>query len=270
MKFRTNFILPILLLCLIICHSAKAQHKFELGIYLDPLILPVKSVTFVEEGPGYYDINGSIKVAQRIGANFSYWPFKSFGISAGMALRNFEYNVEYVIPDPFYAEAGPLLEDSFPFRALGWGPSFAIHWRNNRWQASIGLAFYTLTQAEYEPRSGLSGVSIWDEFGEKILDINVEEEAYWPYAPLNYDFIQVEARYFFTKNFFVKFGFENSGKSYWYPVNLLVSGYIKDVIPQEKILNDYKMRAQMTSFSFGVGANLGFGKNKSHKKVPVL
>ena len=266
MKLQAHITICVLLLGMILIGDINAQHKFELGIYLDPLILPVNNYTFIEDGPGYYDINGNIKVTQRIGSSISYWPFKSIGISAGMSLRNFDYKVEYVIPDPFYAEAGPLLEDSFPFRALGWGPSFAIQWRNNRWQANIGFAFYTLTHAQYEPRSGLSGVSIWDEFGEKILDINVEEEAYWPYAPLNYDFLQVEARYFFTKNFFVKFGFESTGKSYWYPVTLHVSGFIKDVIPQEQVLNDFKMRAQLTSFSVGVGANMGFGKYKGQKK----
>jgi len=270
MKLQAHITTCILLSGIFLIGDINAQHKFELGFHLDPLILPVNSVTFIEEGPGYYDIDGSIKIAQAIGADFSYWPFKSFGFSAGMGMRNFKSNVEYVLPDPFYEEAGPMLADSFPFMATGWGPSFAIHWRNNRWQASIGFAFYTLTHAQYEPRSGLSGVAGWDEFGEKILDINVEYEAYWPYAPTTYDFLQVEAKYFLSKNFFIKLGFENSGASYWNPVSLYIDGFIKDVIPQEKVLNDFKMKGHLAAFSLGVGGYLGFGKYKNHKKDPVL
>lgn len=270
MKLQAHITICILLSGIILIGDMNAQHKFELGFHLDPLILPVKSATFIEQGPGNYDINGSIKVAQAIGATFTYWPFKSFGISAGAGLRNFKSNVEYEIPDPFYEEAGPLLEDSFPFQATGWGPLFAIHWRDNRWQASIGFAFYTLTHQQYESRSGSSGVSIWDEFGEKILDITAEEEAYWPYAPSSYDFLQVEAKYFFSKNFFVKFGFENSDNGYLNPVTLHISGFIKDVIPQEKVLNDFKMKGHLAAFSLGVGGYLGFGKYKNHKKDPVF
>jgi hypothetical protein len=263
MKLFARLILIALFSGSFLVQDVNAQHKFELGIHLDPLILPVSTVTFIEKGPGYYDIDGSIKIAQAIGADFNYWPFKYFGISGGIRLRNFESNVEYVIPDPFHEEAAPLLEDSFPFRATGWGPAFAIHWRNNRWQASIGFSFYTLTHQEYESRSGFSAVSIWDEFGEKILDIKVDEEAFWPYPPITYDFLQVEARYYISKNLFLRFGFENSSTSYWNPVSLHIAGFIKDVIPQDKVLNDFKMKGHLTSFSVGVGGNLGFGKYKS-------
>ena len=270
MNSNSRFFILVLLSIFLWIYKSNAQSKFEVGLHFDPLIIPVNSASFIEEGPGYYDIHGSIKVAQRIGAAFSYWPFKSFGISVGAAWRNFESNIDYAFPDPFYPEAGPLMEGSYPFRAKGWGPTFALHWRNNRWQANIGIGIFDITQAEYESISGFTGVSIWDEFGEKVLDINVEEEAYWPYAPNEYEFLQFEAQYYFSKNFFVRFGFENSGKSYWHPVTLLVSGFIKDVIPQEQVLNDYKMKNQLISFTLGVGGNLGFGKYKGRKKDHLL
>jgi hypothetical protein len=265
MYSNSRFIILALLSNILWIQTSHAQHKFELGLYVDPFIIPVNSATFIEDGPGYYDIHGSIKVAQGMGAVFNYWPFKSFGISVGAALRNFESNIDYAFPDPYYPEAGPLIEASYPYKAKGWGPTVALHWRNNRWQANIGIGIFDITHAEYESISGVTGVSIWDEFGEKILDINVEEEAYWLYAPYEFEFLQFEAQYYFSKNFFVRFGFENSGKSYWYPVTILVSGFIKDVIPQEQVLNDYKMKAQQISFTLGVGGNLGFGKYKSHK-----
>ena len=269
MNSNSRFIFLVLLSYILWIQTSYAQHKFELGIYLDPLILPVNSVTFIEDGPGYYDINGRVKIAQALGANFSYWPFKTFGFSAGMGLRNFKTQIDYSIPDPINDAWSPIIEGSYPFSATGWGPLFALHWRKDKWQASIGFAFYTLTHQEYQSRSGIIAVSTWDEFGVKIADIQMEEEAFWGPVPYNYDFLQVEVKYYFSTNFFVKFGFENTGKSYWYPYTARISGYVKDKISPMQILNDYKMNTQLIAFSVGVGTNLGFGKYKTHKN-PLL
>lgn len=256
--------LPFLLLLsgLFLCQKNVAQHPFDIDIHVDPLILPLNSVTFVEDGPGYYDINGRVKVAQAIGADFTYWPVKSFGISAGVGVRNFKTQIDYEIPDPLHENAGTILEGSYPFRATGYGPHLALKWRNEKWQASIGYGYFDLNDAQYDSRSGTSGVTIWDEFGVVLVDIEAEEEAYWSGAPNTYKFLQVDVQYYFSKYLFVKIGFENTGKSYWSPYTLKISGYIKDVTPQAQVFNDYKMKAQLASFSIGAGYTLGFGKYK--------
>ena len=43
---------------------------------------------------------------------------------------------------------------------------------------------------------------------------------------------------------------------------LVISGFTPDTPPQSQVLNDYTMKNTLTSFSFGVGYVLGFGKYK--------
>lgn len=263
MKSIKHFLLILLLSCFLWIPEVTSQHKFEFGLSIEPLVVPVNFGTYVEKGQGFYDINGRGKITQSASAYFTYWPFTSFGISLGAGVRNFRSQIDYIIPDPLYENLEPILEGSYPFSAKGWGPSLSVHFRKEKWRARIGLGMFDLRDQEYTSSSRISGVTIWQSGGEVLVDILRKEKAYWHTAPNSYEFLQLEGQYNIVDNFFIKCGFETTINSpYPYPYTLVISGFTPDTPPQSQVLNDYTMKNTLTSFSFGIGYVLGFGNYK--------
>lgn len=260
--------LPVLLLTgIFLSLDAISQHKFELGVSVDPLVVPINMGTYVEKGPGFYDINGRGKITQAGSAYFTYWPFTSLGISLGAGVRKFSSQIDYAIPDPFKEDLDPIFEKSYPFSAIGWGPSLAVLFRSERWRARMGLGIFNLHDPDYTSRSGISAVTIWDSDGEILADIQAEEKAYWHTAPDAYGFVQFEGQYNIFDHFFIKLSFETTfNSSYPYPYTLLISGFTPETSPEVQVLNDYEMRNTLASISLGVGYNLGFGEYKYRKQ----
>jgi hypothetical protein len=237
-----------------------AQQKFEFGVSIEPLVVPVNFGTYVEKGQGFYDINGRGKITQSASAYFTYWPITSFGISLGATFRNFRSQIDYEIPDPFYENLEPVLEGSYPFTAKGLGPSLSVLFRKDKWRASIGLSAIDLFAQEYISNSSISEVA-WITGGEVIAELEVEENAYWHTIPSAYALLQFEGQYTIFDNVYIKCSFETTvSGQYPYPYTLFISGFTPEAPPQSQVLNDYAMKNTLTSFSFGVGYVLGFGK----------
>ena len=110
MKSIQRFVIFLLLSGAFSTPEAISQHKFEFGVSVEPLVVPVNFGTYVEHGQGIYDINGRGKVSQSGSAYFTYWPFTSFGISLGVGIRNFRSQIDYIIPDPFDESYEPYME----------------------------------------------------------------------------------------------------------------------------------------------------------------
>lgn len=258
----TKHCLSILLLSgLFLPPYAISQSKFELGVSLEPLVVPVNIGTYVENGQGFYDINGRGKITQSASAYFTYWPLKSFGISLGVGVRNYRSLIDYSIPDPLNESLDPILEGFFPFTAKGLGPSLSVLFRKEKWRARMGLGTIDLFDQKYISSSHISGVTIWESGGEIIADILLEENAYWHTIPSAYAFLQFEGQYNILDNIFIKCSFETTiSGQYPHPYTLHISGFTPETPPQSQVLNDYTMRSTLTSFSFGVGYIIGFGK----------
>ncbi len=256
------FILLFLCLCFIV-KVANAQHKFEIGIGIDPLVVPVNFGTFVESGPGVYDINGKGLIAQSGSAFFTYWPTKMFGISLGAGMRNFRSAIDYAIPDLVYDVPYPVLEGSYQFMGNGWGPSLAILFRHRRWKGRIGIDEYDLHWHNYYSYYGSTGIFYYGDFGEKIAELHVEEKSFWSIRPITYSFLQLQAQYNILDNVYLRVGFETTISSeYPYPYVLEISGYTPETPPENQLFNIFSMRSKLSSFSFGVGYTVGFGKYK--------
>jgi len=248
--------------------DTQAQHKFEFALGVDPLVVPINYGTYVEFGPGFYDINGHGKVTQAVSASFTYWPIPAIGLALGAGLRNFKSEIDYTIPDPIFEDAGPMAEGFYPFSAKGWGLSVAGLWRLKKWKARIGLSIYDLSDHKYTASNSFRGISIWNSDVGKIADIQLQEVAYWNTVPYSYSFLELECQYTIFKNFFVKAGLETTiNGQYPYPYTLEISGFIPETGPDERVFNDFRARNSLTTFSFGVGYTLGFGHYRRHSQV---
>lgn len=263
MKTIQYFLLILLLSCMFWIPDVTSQHKFEVGVSVEPLVVPVNFGTYVEKGPAYYDIQGAGKITQAGSAYFRYWPFMAVGVSVGVGWRSFDSSVDYELVDPFDAMSSPGIERSHPFMAKGWGPTCALLWRIGKWKASIGLSYFDLYDRQFTPSLRLTAGTSWED-GEVISEIRIEEEAYWGYtAPSSYGFLQFEGQYNVFKNLYVKFGFETTMSSQFpYPYTLLITGFTPQTSHEEHVLNDFKVRNKLSSVSFGVGYTFGFGKYK--------
>jgi len=262
MKSIHRFVIFLLLSGAFSTPEAISQHKFEFGVSVEPLVVPVNFGTYVEHGQGFYDINGRGKISQSGSAYFTYWPFTSFGISLGIGIRNFNSQIDYIIPDPFVESVEPVMEGSYPFTAKGLGPSLSVLFRKEKWKARIGLSAIDLFDQQYISNASISGYA-WISGGEVIAELEVEEDAYWHTIPSAYALLHFEGQYDIFNNVYVKCSFETTvSGQYPYPYTLVISGFTPDTPPQSQVLNDYTMKNTLTSFSFGVGYVLGFGKYK--------
>lgn len=261
MKPCLKFYLAMSVSTIFLMTDTKAQHKFEFTVGVDPLVFPINYGTYVEFGPGFYDINGHGKVTQAVSASFTYWPFPALGFAVGAGLRNFKSQIDYTIPDPFNEDSEPIAEGFYPFSAKGWGLSVAGLWRLNRWKARIGLSIYDLSDHQYTSNKIYRSVTAYNLDGEKLAEFEMREDAYWSAVPYSYSFLELEAQYTIFNNFFVKAGFETTiNGQYPYPYTLEISGFTPETPPEYHVLNDFRVRNTLTTFSLGVGYVLGFGK----------
>lgn len=248
--------------------DTQAQHKFEFALGVDPLVIPINYGTYVEFGPGFYDINGHGKVTQAVSASFTYWPIPAIGLSLGAGLRNFKSEIEYTIPDPFIEDSGPIAEGFYPFSANGWGLSVAGLWRLKRWKARIGLSIYDLSDHQYTSNKIYRSVTAFNFDGEEVSEFEMQEDAYWSGVPYSYSFLELDCQYTIFKNFFVKAGFETTINGQRpYPYTLEISVSTPGTQPEEHLLNDFRVRNTLTTFSLGVGYTLGFGHYRNHVSV---
>ncbi len=246
--------------------DTRAQHKFEFALGVDPLVVPVNYGTYVEFGPGFYDINGHGKVTQAVSASFTYWPIPAVGIAIGAGVRNFKSQVDYTIPNPFDEGLEPIAEGFYPFSAKSWGLSVAGLWRLNRWKARIGLSIYDLSDHKYTSNKIYRSVTAFNLDGDQLAKFEMREDAYWSSVPYSYSFLELECQYTIFKHFFVKAGLETTiNGQYPYPYTLEITGSTPGTSPEDEILNDFRVRNTLTTFSFGVGYILGFGKYKSDR-----
>ncbi len=252
-----------MLLYLIWMPDSFAQYKFEISATVDPLVIPVNLGTYIESGPGYYYINGRGMINQAGRISFSYWPFTGIGISIGAGLRNFKSQIDYTIPDPYDDQFEPIQTGSFPFSAKGWGPNFSLDFRQGRWRSKIGLAIYGLYDQLYTSSASTRYVIVFEEGGNVLAQVKIEENAYWNSYPQSYTFFQFEGQYAIIDNFFVKIGFETTAyHSHASSYALKASGFTVHTTPVEQPLNDYKMTSTLSSFSLGLGYYFGFGHYK--------
>ena len=255
---------------LIFCGSiekCQAQNKFEFGIRFDDLIIPVNINTYRENGPGYYDIHGKGNITHAAYADFTYWFHPNYGFSFGMGMRRFSSEIQYNIPDPTNEEhGGYIFETYYPYSARGLGPVVSVHFRRERFRASIGLGIIDLYNQKNVSVNRGAGVSVFDG-QEVVADINLIEESYWRRAPTIYDLIQFNAQYNIMNNVFFKLGFETtaSGRNF-YLYSLKITGFTENTTKVEQVLNDFKMQNTFASFSAGIGYIIGFGKYKRIKK----
>lgn len=263
MKSPKHFFSIFLLSWILLSPEAFSQQKFELGVNIEPLVIPINFGTYVEKEPAYYDIHGAGKITQAGSAYIRYWPFKAVGVSVGAGWRSFHSSVDFELVDAFNAILSPGIKRSHPFMAKGRGPTCAVLWRMGKWKASIGLSYFNLYDRQFTPSSRVTTVTTRVD-GEVISKIHVEEEAYWGYtAPSSYGFLQFEGQYNVFKNLYVKFGFETTMSSqYPYPYTLLITGFTPQTSQEDHVLNDFKVRNKLSSVSFGVGYTFGFGKYK--------
>lgn len=263
------FLSLFFLSAIFLVQDANSQSKFEFATNINPLVIPLNLGTYVESGPGYYDINGRGKITQAVYADITYWPLKSFGLSIGAGIRNFRTLIDYALPSQYLPDSGTIeWEGYYPFTAWGWGPTFALQYRKNRWRGSAGLVFYDLRNQKVNSTNRFFGSTTYDQMGVPITNMEVNEVAYWNYVPDAYTLIQLELQYNILENFFVKVGFETeSSKIHGELYTFKAIGYNSSEPPVDHLLNDYTMKDKVASLSFGVGYILGFGKYKHEAKA---
>jgi hypothetical protein len=267
MRLTIPYYSAIVTLFLLSIQSINAQSKFEIGLGIDPLIIPLNIGTFKEAGPGYYDIDGKLSLAHGASGQLTYWFSKSIGISLGATIRTFGASVDYVIQDPYEIHQGIYLQASHPYTATAWGPTLAIGWRKDRWRGAIGVAALDFVNENYKTEAGYYGTTVFDP-PAILAHLNVMEHAYY-YGTPYWDFtLQLDAQYFILDNFFVKVGFQTNNlrnPRFGHPYHITIDGFTTSTpFKEDRLLNDFRMTQRLSSFSIGVGDSLGiFGKAKN-------
>jgi hypothetical protein len=261
-----SFILLLIFWIGVFPSIVSAQRKFEFGIRFDPLIMPVNFGTFIEDGPGYYDIKAKGKIAQAAYLDFTYWPLQHWGISVGAGVHNFESQIEFHIPDPYSEEnSDTVLYRNDQIKAVGLGPSIALQYRNKRFRAKLGLSIFDLSKQEYPVRSDIYATSVFDGTGV-LAQVQIEEESFFYTYITEYHLLQLNASYEVLKNLLIKIGFESTfEKEYYYLYTTKITGFTASMPPQNQLLNDFKMSNAYSAFSVGVEYVIGFGKYKKRE-----
>jgi hypothetical protein len=260
LKFLSFCIIYNLIICGFI-EKCTAQNKFEFGVRLDGLVMPINIDTYHDSGPGYYDINGKGNITQAAYADFTYWPHPNVGFSLGMGMRNFSSEIDYTIPDPSNEANGDVVFDnSYPFRAEGLGPIMSILFRKDRFRTRLGYSVFDINIKKFTSSNVTSSVTVFDG-PETIAHILLEEVSFWHAFPTIYDILQFDAQYNILKNVFIKFGFETTVSDQNFNLyTLKISGFTENTKKEDQLLNDFKMRNTYASYSVGVGYIIGFGK----------
>lgn len=253
--FLVNFLLVTLFPLFLL-----AQKKFELGVKFDALTLPVNFGTFIEDGPGYYDIQAKGNITQAAYIDFTYWPLKNWGISLGAGVHSFRREIEYSIPDPSHFTEDTVFYRHDEFKAVGQGPAAALHYRNNRIRVNAGLMINDLSKIEYPYRSSVSSVTIFNP-PDVLATVQIEEESAGYGYFIGGNLFQMDFSYEILHNLFCTIGFEtalSSGKYYLYTTK--ISGFTYNTSPEVQLLNDFKMSNAYSAFTVGVRYGVGFGK----------
>ncbi len=126
-----------------------AQHKFEVGLRIDPVVIPVNLGTYHEYGLGYYDIRAKDNITEAAYADFTYWAFPHFGVSLGMGLHRYQSQISYTIPDIPNNDGVLPLHRVFQYSADGAGPVLSVRYRGERFRAGMGLSLVRLKNQVY-------------------------------------------------------------------------------------------------------------------------
>lgn len=238
-----------------------AQRKFELGIRLDALNVPVNINTYTESGLGYYDIRAKGKITQTASTDVTWWPMHHWGLSLGIGIRKFSSKIQYSIPCPYHEDNGEIaFEDVFPFSATGTGSILSVSYRMNRIRASLGYAGFTLSNQKYKYRSGASSTTIFDGTGV-LAEVELQEESRAAYGTSEINLLQLNLAYNIIDHLFLKFGVESTiGGFKSYPYTLKITGFTENTTREEHVLNDFKMRNTFAAFSAGVSYVFGYGR----------
>ena len=244
-----------------------AQNKFEFGIRFDPLTLPVNFGTFVEDGPGYYDIKAKGHITQAAYLDFTYWPLHHWGISLGAGVHSFHSEIEYLIPDISHFTQDTDLYRHDQIKSVGMGPLIALQYRNDRFRARAGLMVLDFSKQEYPVRLGSTGIYIFDG-SEVVAQVEIEENHFWNgFYQSNYLF-QLDFSYEVLDNLSCRIGFETTfNKDKYYPYRTMINGFTIGDEPEIQVLNNFKMSNTYSAFSLGVEYVIGFGKYGKDKNI---
>jgi hypothetical protein len=240
--------------------SIFAQDKFNVDLHLDVLTIPINFGTFIEEGPGYYDISAKGNITQAGYIDFGYWPLKHWGISLGAGVHSFKSAIEFSIPDPtnFTEDTAYYRHDIL--KAVGSGPSIALQYRNNRFRGKVGLVLLDYSKIESPYRSSLTLITVFD-VSDVLAHVQIKEQSSMYGVFVNNKLIQLNFSYEFIKNLFCSIGFETTlSNDKYYPYQTNITGFTFDTSHELQLLNDFKVSTAYSALNIGVQYVLGFGK----------
>jgi hypothetical protein len=265
----SKIIIPIVFFQIFMANAGHvtAQSKFEFGIRLDALTIPVNFGTFTEYGPGYYDIHAKGNITQAAYLDLTYWPLKHWGVSLGVGVHSFHSEIEYLISDISHFTQDTELYRHDQIKSVGIGPLIALQYRNDRFRARAGLMVLDFSKQEYPVRLGSTGIYIFDGSGV-VAQVEIEEYHFWNgFYQSNYLF-KLDFSYEVLDNLSCRIGFETTfNKDKYYPYRTMINGFTIDDEPEIQVLNDFKMSNTYSAFSVGVEYVIGFGKYGKDKNI---
>jgi hypothetical protein len=262
-KKNISFVLLQIFWIGMLASTLSAQKKFEFGIRMDALTIPVNFGTFIEDGPGYYDIHAKGNITQAAYLDFTYWPLKHWGISLGAGVHRFYSEIEYLISDP----SNSVIGDTTFYRhdelkGRGGGPVLAFHYRNDKFRASMGMGAFQFSTKNFPMRSMSTYITVFEP-PDVLAHLQIDEVSYWQIYGLEYDLYQFNVAYEVLNHLFLNIGFESTlsiEKFYLYTTK--ITGFTYNTSPEDQPLNDFKMSHAFSAFSVGVKYEIGFGKYK--------
>jgi hypothetical protein len=251
--------------CVIFClpsgHSeCHAQKRFELGLKFDTYSIPFNKNNTREDGLGYYEVSGKSEVNNALFADFSWWPFKHFGLSVGGGIHSYKYEVKYVINDPTQEEL-IFLNDYRTLSALAWGPTISLLARKDKWRSRLG--FFTAFESfryrqSHQSRSYIT--FIFDLMSQESAALAIDETIGMSPFQSSYSLIQFAVQREVAKGLFFHVGFESSwrgGTTDHY--RLHVTGNTMNTTDETHELTDFHLLSNYQAFTIGVSSMLGFG-----------
>lgn len=240
--------------------SIFGQDKFNVDLRLDVLTIPVNFGTFIEDGPGYYDISAKGNITQAGYINFDYWPLKHWGISLGAGVHSFKSEIEYSIPDPTNFTEDTVFYRHDILKAVGSGPMIALQYRNNRFRGKVGLMLLDYSKIESPYRSSSTIITVFD-LSDVLAHVQINEQSSMYGVFVNNKMFQFNLSYKVLDNLFCTIGFEStlsSEKYYSYQTN--ITGFTFNTSHEVQLLNDFKVSTVYSALTIGVQYGLSFGK----------
>lgn len=237
-----------------------AQKKFEIGLRVDPLNLPLNRGIYTESGLGYYDIHAKGNNTPAAYLDFSYWPHRNLGFSIGMGIRKFSSEISYEIPDPLNEDRGLVFANDYEYSTLASGPQVNMLFRVHRFRAKVGIGLFNFHNPDFVKRSSVSSVTYFNPDVGTLAQVVLTEDSYWFFSPSHYNLLQFAAEYHVIHNLYIKVGFETTLKDRdVYPYTLTITGFTEHTTRQEHLLNEFKKRNTHAAVSVGLAYVLGFG-----------